>query len=113
MEGDECYPQGTQCDPTGLELPIHTYSIDGTGQCSVIGGVVYRGELMPQLDGVYVFADFCSGTVWGLRYDGTEVTEHRVMVESGLPITSFGVDQAGNLYLVTFGGEIYGLSPAE
>jgi glucose/arabinose dehydrogenase len=110
MEGEECFPPSTQCDTTGLELPIHVYSIAGTGHCAVIGGPVYRGDLMPQLDGVYVFGDFCSGTVWGLRYDGTEVTEHRVMVETGVEITSFGVDRDGNLYLVTFRGEIYRLT---
>jgi glucose/arabinose dehydrogenase len=110
MEGRGCLPPGAQCDPSGLELPIHSYP-RVAGECAIIGGVVYRGDAMPQLTGVYVFGDFCSGRVWGLRYDGVEVINHRVLAETELSITSFGVDLGGSLYLVTFGGHIYRLSP--
>jgi glucose/arabinose dehydrogenase len=110
MEGRECFPPGAQCDPTGLELPIHSYPLWVAGDCAIIGGVVYRGDAMPQLTGVYVFGDFCSSRVWGLRYDGVEVINHRVLVETELSITSFGVDLGGSLYLVTFDGHIYRLS---
>ncbi len=103
MEGAQCFPPGVQsCDQSGLTLPIVVYP---TSQgCAVIGGHVYRGSRIPQLVGVYIYADFCAGLVWGVRYDGNAVTEHGLLADTNLMIPSFGIDEQGELYILTYNG---------
>ena len=109
MEGSQCYPRGDlSCAQEGLEPPIIDYGHrDG---CSVTGGYLYRGLRLPSLRGAYVYGDFCSGKIWALRYDGSRVTEHLEIADSGPHISSFGEDQAGELYILAFDeGYIYRL----
>lgn len=94
-------PGSTNGDAT---FPVAEYSQDG-GHCAVTGGYVYRGNAVPALRGVYLYADYCSGTVWGLAPDRGEwvtrtllTTEHR--------ISSFGEDEAGELYVVDHTGRV-------
>lgn len=72
---------------------------------------MYRGSRLPSLYGAHVYGDFCSGKIWALRYDGTQVTEHLELVDSGLPISSFGEDRAGEVYILSFDKKIYRLRP--
>ena len=111
MEGDHCFSPSTGCDTTGLERPIAEY--DHSDGCSVTGGYVYRGRGMPALLGAYVYADFCSGKIWGLRYDGESVTEHMLLDDSPLSISSFGQDLAHNSYVLSWNSGIYRLVPSE
>ena len=68
---------------------------------------------MPSLIGAYVYADFCFGRIWGLRYDGQSVTESaRLLDSSTLDISSFGQDLARNLDVLSYNGGIYRLMPA-
>ena len=90
MEGSDCFSIDP-CDRPGLELPVAEY--DHTEGCSVTGGYVFRGRGMPSLQGAYVYGDFCSGKIWGLRYDGHVVTEQMLLADSNLNITSFGEDR--------------------
>ena len=108
MEGLHCFPPSvSQCDKTGLELPITEYThAEG---CSITGGYVYRGNRVTSLYGAYVYADFCSGKIWALRFDGVQVTEHLELVDSPLQISSFGEDVDGELYILSFDGKIYQL----
>lgn len=62
-EGNECV---TQCDVAGLDWPIYEYD-HRENHCAVIGGAVYRGQAFPLWQGVFVFADLCSGEIWALR----------------------------------------------
>jgi hypothetical protein len=78
----------------------------------VTGGYVYRGEAMPELDGWYVYGDFCSGIVWAFD-TANDASEPVRIAETGLPISSFAVDAGGELYMVTFANAIYRLTPAE
>ncbi|GAB4580694.1 MAG: hypothetical protein Fur0022_34360 [Anaerolineales bacterium] len=96
--------------PAGLRLtpPIWEYS-HGIGACSVTGGVVYRGTALPDWAGVYLFGDYCSGQVWGLVRDANGVWQHTLLFSTGLSITSFGEDEAGEVYLIARQGEIYKL----
>ena len=111
MEGRHCFSPSRGCDTTGLQLPVTEY--DHSDGCSVTGGYVYRGSEIPSLLGAYVYGDFCSGSIWGLRYNGESVSEHRLLVDSGLSITSFGQDAAGNLYVLSRSEGIYALLPTE
>jgi len=107
MEGPQCFRAST-CDESGLIPPRASYGHE-TGSCSVTGGYVYHGDAMPELDGWYVYGDYCSGLVWG--FDASSDTSEPVLLaETGLTITSFAIDPAGELYLVTFGNAIYRLA---
>ncbi len=106
MEGFECF-RTQDCDTSGLVLPIVEYSHDEG--CSITGGYVYRGSRLPELVGAYVYGDFCSGRIWALRYDGERVTEDVLLVDTDLNISSFGMDEAGELYILSFDGGIYRL----
>jgi glucose/arabinose dehydrogenase len=97
MEGFHCFSPGTNCDPTGLVLPIAEYG-HGLG-CSVTGGYVYRGAAFPRMVGVYFYGDFCSGRIWALYPDGAGEWTQAELLQSGLGISSFGEDEAGELYI--------------
>ncbi len=113
MEGSLCFSPPTGCGQTSLELPLWEYSLS-LENCAIIGGYVFYGRGMPSLLEAYVHGDFCSGRIWGLRYDGQSVTEQLLLVDSDLFISSFGQDLARNLYILSyFEGTIYRLIPAE
>lgn len=90
-------------------MPIAEYSHSGTGGCSITGGYVYRGEALPALVGAYFYGDWCSGTIWSARQpDGGGAWDVQAALESGLSISSFGEDEAGELYVVDYAsGEIF------
>ncbi len=97
MEGFECF-EADQCDRTGLTLPAAVYShADG---CSVTGGFVYRGTAEPELDGRYVFADFCSGRLWALMAAGPDGWWLAEVGRHDGAIAAFGEDESGELYAV-------------
>jgi glucose/arabinose dehydrogenase len=116
MEGAHCTGlTGCTCAAPGLELPVHEYS-HSSGNCAIIGGEVYRGTIIPLLQGAYIFADHCSGRVWTLVYAGGQVTQlvdrTAQLAPGGIhtianPV-AFGTDGHGELLLVDqAGGEIY------
>jgi len=98
MEGPLCFRPPTGCDRSGLTLPIASYRHVG-GRCSITGGYVYRGSAIPELVGTYLSGDFCSGEVFGLR-----ARERSLLLDTELQISSFGEDQAGEVYVVDLGG---------
>lgn len=103
MEGRHCLAES--CAMEGYVQPIAEYSHD-LG-CSAIGGYVYRGQAQPELQGVYVFGDWCSGRIFTLEVDGETITAKTVL-ESGLQVSSFGEDEAGEIYVVDYaGGGLY------
>ena len=111
MEGRHCFSPSTDCDTVGLELPVAEYS-QAEG-CSITGGYVYRGSDIPWLVGTYMYGDFCSGRIWGLRYDGISLTEQALLIDSDLSITSFGHDLEGTLYVLSRNEGIYRVLPAQ
>jgi glucose/arabinose dehydrogenase len=102
MEGDQCY-NADSCDTSGLVLPAVAYPRT-LGNCSVTGGFVYRGEQYATMQGIYFFADYCSGKIWGLRRDAGDgaAWAHQLLTQQPVSITSFGEDEAGNLYVVNY-----------
>lgn len=104
MEGTDCFNPPTGCDTAGLILPIAEYR-HPVG-LSVTGGAVYRGTTVPELAGKYVYADFMTGLIWALTYDGS-TAEVTTLLDSDLSIASFGVDQNNELYFLAFDGYIY------
>jgi len=111
MEGTICTPGvNPNCDKKGLELPIYDYP--RSEGIAVIGGYVYRGRSIPNLCGAYVYGDYGNGRIWGLRYDGISVTEHRLLLESRRSISSFGEDEQHELYVVDHHGEVLKIVPS-
>jgi glucose/arabinose dehydrogenase len=107
MEGPEPY-NNNPADLTGLVLPVAEY--DRSQGQSVTGGMVYRGDLEPTLQGVYVYGDFINGQIWGLRPSGSG-WENAPLLDSPYGISTFGEDEAGNIYLADFfNGGIYSIT---
>mgnify|MGYP001000201984 CR=1 FL=1 len=107
MEGAHC--RGDQaCNTDGLQLPVWEYGHAGNG-CSITGGGVYRGQAYSRLQGVYIYGDFCSGNIWAL-WRGTDGTAHNALVlPNAAAMSSFGEDEAGELYIADFGGSVHRL----
>jgi putative heme-binding domain-containing protein len=111
MEGSQPVMPDAPRGPTPISPPIaeHPHS----EAASMTGGFVYHGDRLDGLKGAYVYGDFQTGTVWGLRYDGESVTEHEVLAETPLRLVAFGEDQAGELFLLDYeqSNQIYRLVP--
>lgn len=110
MEGAHCYRPSNGCSQEGLVLPVFEYTHDEG--CSVTGGYVYRGKAIPALTGRYLFADYCGSTLWGTTRSasGEFATSELGTVPEG--ISSFGEDEAGEVYFtVDDGGAVYRLTP--
>ena len=109
MEGLHCYEPSEGCDQSGLTLPVVEYTHE-QGNCSVTGGFVYRGPGSPRMQGIYFYGDYCTGFIWGLRQNG-ETWENQLLADTALTrLTSFGEDEAGNLYATDLNtGSVYRL----
>jgi glucose/arabinose dehydrogenase len=102
FEGTHPY-QGTPPSDVSFTPPVTEYGHDG-GKCAVTGGYVYRGA-MPEWNGIYLYGDYCTGTVWGLIHsDGG--WQNQVLFDALGNITSFGQDESGEIYIVLDGGQI-------
>ena len=115
VEGPACFRAET-CDASGFVAPVHSYSHEETGGCSLTGGYVYRGAAIPEIAGHYFFADFCSGRVESFRYtDGAvaDLTDWTAQLGGNGPITSFGLDNAGELYYTTIEGGLFRITRAQ
>jgi glucose/arabinose dehydrogenase len=98
-----------------VEYP-HSPNLENSGRRddgkSITGGYVYRGKALPELTGVYVYGDYDTGRIWGLRVqDGKAVANGELVDVSRkkLNIASFGEDAAGELFILAFDGRIYRL----
>ncbi len=113
MEGTHCFDyvnpnqHPETCENEGMIEPIIEYNNcnvfpqDCNG-LSVTGGYVYRGDAVPELAGAYFFGDYCSGEIFALQGGGPAV-----LLRTDLAIASFGEDEAGELYVVDYGGAIH------
>ena len=107
MEGFHCQDADT-CDTTGLTMPIVEYGRTMGLGCAITGGYVYRGNDIPILKGAYVYGDWCSGNIWMLRYEDSQIVADSLLMESLVSISSFGVDEKLELYVIDFwGGSIF------
>ena len=110
-EANSCYDP--PCDPAGLTFPVYAYSHSGgrKGGFAVIGGYVYDGPNCDALRGLYVYGDNVTGNVWTLDYDGATATNALLLGLTGRSISSFGLDEQGDLFLVDLSnGRLYRFS---
>ncbi len=99
VEGESCVTE--PCTPEDFIAPAIVYP-HGDG-CAVTGGYVYRGTLLDELRGVYVYADWCSGQVWGRFPDGSV----GLIAFAEFQVSSFAEDAQGELYVLDHTGAIY------
>src|SRR5512140_1840167 len=110
-EGNHCFNPATGCSLAGITPPVAEYS--HASGCSITGGFVYRGRDFARLNGIYFYSDYCSGRVWGLR-NGASGWETQELLVPGFGFTSFGEDDAGELYAVDGNsGTLYRLVDAD
>lgn len=110
MEGSICNPNfngGVCTPPPGSILPIAEYSHTG-GRCAITGGYVYRGARSSLPVGAYVYADFCTGEIFTLQNN-----VQSPLLDTERRITSFGEDEAGEIYVVGQGGTVDRISPSQ
>jgi hypothetical protein len=102
-EGTRCTGLGpVPCSTPGFIPPVAEYvNTGGNGRCSVTGGYVYRGTQASLPYGAYVYGDFCSGEIFML-HDGVQT----VLLDTPLLISSFGEDEAGEIYVLSLNGSI-------
>ncbi len=91
--------------PDGDVLPVYEYSHEDG--CSITGGPVYRGAQIPELDGAYLFGDFCRPTVRAIRVDDTDTVEARTFDVDAGPVISFGVEASGEVLVLSQEGTVY------
>ena len=127
-EGDSLYINKKEI--SNVVMPIYVYpnnaniikvllgwKEDGARGCSVTGGYVYRGDLIPELKGRYLFGDYCTGRIWSFKYDNKNIVDFKDLTEAinindgnkTIYISSFGQDLNGELYVINYSGTIYKL----
>jgi len=109
MEGLHCYNPPTNCDDGSLTLPV-LEETHANGWCAIVGGFRYRGAAIPGLTGVYLYGDLCLGEIWAATESAGIWTAQRLL-DPSLTISSFGQDEAGELYVVDLGGAVYRIDP--
>ena len=107
LEASHCYSPSTGCSASGKTYPLAEYSHVSNGRCAVTGGYVYRGTAVPALAGRYVFGDYCSGEIFSISATASRPASISVLRSTGFPISSFGQDKAGELYVCDLGGTVY------
>jgi glucose/arabinose dehydrogenase len=107
LEGTHPY-QGDA--PPGAVPPVDEYPHTGGG-CAVTGGYVYRGSAIPGLVGAYVFSDFCLGRIEAIRVRNGNAIDQADLGLSVGSVSSFGQDDAGELYVLSLAGGVYRLAP--
>lgn len=107
-EGTHCY-ESANCNNPAFIDPVIEYSHEHG--CSITGGFVYRGTKIAGLPGVYLYGDFCSGTIWGAKVNDNGTYDASELLDSGLNIASFAEGNDGELYVLHIRGEIYRITP--
>jgi glucose/arabinose dehydrogenase len=108
LEGTRCTGLGPgSCDDPSFIPPVAEYA-HAQGRCSVTGGYVYRGSAHSLPLGAYIYGDFCTGEIFILQGG-----EARVLLDTDLLLSSFGEDEAGELYVVDLGGTVFRVTNAD
>lgn len=112
MEGRVSLRSEVKTGPTPIIPPVKDHP--HTEANSVIGGPVYRGKRVPNLQGSFVYGDYITGTIWSVNADRDGTYRHQTLVDTDLRIVAFGEGDGGEIYVVDydFTGQIYELIPS-
>jgi glucose/arabinose dehydrogenase len=109
LEGNLCYKPSVNCVPPAHYAPpiaVYDHGLNDSNGCAITGGAVYRGATYLRLQGIYFYGDYCTGKIWGLKYSSG--WQSQPLLDTDLSISTFGEDEAGNLYLADLSsGKIY------
>ncbi len=110
VEGPQPVHQERQSGPTPISPPAVAHShIESR---SITGGFVSQADRLPDLRGTYVYGDYVTGKIWGLRHDGSNVTWRDELVDTQIQVVSFGLDHAGDVLIVDYPtGTLHRLAP--
>lgn len=103
-EGLHCFSPSSGCDTAGQTLPVVEVEHGDAGTCSITGGIVYRGEAIPEIDGHYFYSDYCGGFLRSFAYADGEVVEEMDwtdQVSVAGSVTGFGIDGQNEMYVIT------------
>ena len=112
MEGRHCFSPSSGCNTSGKKLPIAEYSHSafGGGHCAITGGYVARRSGV-DLEGMYIFGDFCSGKIWTIDNDHPAGAVLPAPTDTPRLISSFGEGADGRIYLTDLAnGTVYYVS---
>ncbi len=107
MEGAHPYSPSLPPEDTTFTDPVAEYGRDQG--ISVIGGLVYRGDQLPDWQGIYLYGDYGSGIIWGLLRDADGSWQNTLLFQTDTRITSYGEDEHGEVYYVGYAGGLYKL----
>jgi putative heme-binding domain-containing protein len=112
MEGRAVLRSEVKQGPTPIRPPVKDHSHSEAN--SVIGGPIYRGTTLPALNGTFIYGDYITGTIWGLKSDGEDSYVHTTLVDTDQRITAFAEGSAGELFVLDYDytGQIYELIPS-
>ena len=110
-EGTSCFGAAS-CNQAGVTLPVLEYGHDASGGCSVIGGFVYRGSAIPEIQGRYFYSDLCSGWLRSFVLSGSAASDPRQFIANMGTVLSFGEDGQGELYVLTAAGQVLRINRA-
>lgn len=102
MEGSQTVRTAGERGPTPIQPPI--VELPHSDAASITGGLVYRGERLPELKGEYVYGDWETGKFWSFRYEKGEAVNHRELVDTPLRPICFSEDHQGEMYILDYGG---------
>ena len=107
-EGLHCFQPRSGCEAGGITLPVVEVEHGDGGTCSITGGVVYRGAEIPELNGHYLFSDYCGGYLRSFPLDdpSAEPSDWTDQVGSAGQVVAFGTDAAGEVYVLTAAGPV-------
>ena len=97
MEGSHPFHRDQKPGPTPFARPLIEHS--HAEARSITGGLIYTGSALPELRGAYLYGDYATGRIWGVRHDGTAITWHELIADTPLNITGFGTDSRGELLI--------------
>ena len=109
MEGGHPFYLNRKPGPTPFVKPFVEHH--HTEARSLTGGVVYHGDRFPEMRGAYIYGDWSTGKIWGVKHQGRKKTWHRELATTTLQITGFGIDARGELLIADHGGGFYQLEP--
>jgi glucose/arabinose dehydrogenase len=108
-EGNHCF-RSTSCDLSPFVPAVAEYD-HSADDCAVVGGFVYRGSAFPAMSGVYFYADECSGRMWSMTRDEAGNWSGGEIMNTRVNFSSFGEDEARELYVTGFNdGTVYRLA---
>ncbi len=103
MEGSHPFYPQRKAGPTPFSKPTVEHSHSEAR--SLTGGIVYYGSQLPELRGAYLYGDYSTGKIWGVRHDGKRIVWHKEIADSRLQITAFDVDARGEILIADHRGQ--------